>query len=788
MSVLIAFIFLGTFYVADKQKSDSLIVNLAGRQRMLSQRLAKDLLLINIHQKDNEKLLTYKSEAYTDIRLFETTLNALRSGGPAPVDMFFTAESTLPVPDENIRRHMEKILRIWTEYKFAALKIMNNPNDPKAIGFIQEHSNELLSALDDSVQMLQNTSEKRNQSLIYFQLFSACVTVFVVMLLAEKLSSSISRPIMQICRKIKNSDEKKPLECSPVGTGDELEVLAEALDEKSMKLSQAYSEIAMYSQSLEELVEGRTRELLVARHSAEEANRRKSSFLANMSHEIRTPMHAIVGFNQILMKSVNDENSLNYLRKSQKSAYQLLGIINDILDFSGIESGTIKPEYIPFSIKKLLNSIRPVLQEKADEKSLKLIINVDDNIPEYLIGDPLRISQILLNLGANAVKFTEKGYVKITAEAVGVRDFHADLKFTVSDTGIGVREDMKETLFKPFEQLETSSPRMFGGTGLGLSIVSGLVNMLRGSISVESTWGEGAVFTVCLSIDTDPQNGAEAETDDSLLFMLSQNRPGEFSLNINALLVEDNKINQLVAMELLHSAGITTALAENGAEALEIMRDESRAAEFDIIFMDMQMPVMDGIDSAKAIRQLPHCRDVAIVAMTADAVAERRTAAITAGMNDFLTKPFSRKDLRDIIRKWIPRTHISAEGMSVALHSSSLKADGRIYGINTEKWLKNYVNDKAQLMEILRVFLKSYENCAEDIQKLLDEERYDECLFTLQTLMGAAGSCCADSLYSAAKKLYTAVKDKNISSLPALYTEFKVETDQVISSLKNIFR
>ncbi|MGE4318602.1 MAG: ATP-binding protein [Deferribacterales bacterium] len=655
MSVLIAFIFLGTFYVADKQKSDGLVVNLAGRQRMLSQRLAKDLLLINLHQKDNEKLLTYKSEAYNTIRLFETTHNALRGGGPAPVDMFFTAESSLPVPDEKIIAHLDTVQKIWTEYKYAALNIMSNPNDTKAINFIQNHSNELLSSLDTAVILLQDASDKRNKSLIYFQLFSACVTVFVVILLAERLSTNISNPIMQLCRKVKNSDGTSPLDCAPVGTGDELEILAEALDEKSLKLSQAYSEIAMYSQSLEELVEGRTRELLVARHSAEDANRRKSSFLANMSHEIRTPLHAVIGFNQILMRSAKDEKTMEYLKKSQKSAYHLLGTINDILDFSMIESGSLKPENVSFSIRKLMENISLILQEKADEKSLRLIVSVDDKVPEYLISDPLRIAQILLNLGVNAVRFTNKGHVKITASVESVGDFHADLRFTVEDTGIGIREEIKDSLFRPFEQIDPTTPRMFGGTGLGLSIVSGLLRILNGTVDVESKWGEGAVFTVRLSLDTDPNYGADADPDDSLIFMLNQNRPGEFSLNISALLVEDNKINQMVALDIMRSAGINTTLAENGKEALEIMEDEERASTFDIILMDLQMPVMDGLDAARAIKKLPHCKDAVIIALTADAVAERRTAAITAGMNDFLPKPFTRKDLKNIIQKWIPQ-------------------------------------------------------------------------------------------------------------------------------------
>ncbi|MBF0224312.1 MAG: response regulator [Desulfobacterales bacterium] len=396
------------------------------------------------------------------------------------------------------------------------------------------------------------------------------------------------------------------------------------------------------------------------RETAKAASKAKSEFLANMSHEIRTPMNALIGLAGLALKTDLTPKQLDYLQKIEFSSKALLGIINDILDFSKIEAGKLEMEHINFNLNNVMNNIYNLIGIKAKDKGLKLLFNLNRNIPDSLVGDPLRLGQVLLNLTNNAIKFTEAGQIAINIEREEInKEFKNDrvlLRFSVHDTGIGMTTEQVGRLFKAFSQADGSTTRKYGGTGLGLTISKRLVEIMGGKIYVESKPGKGSNFIFTASFDV------QAEVKNTLynIPMKELNVLDELK-NIygsSILLVEDNKINQLVAKEILEQAGMIVTVAENGIKALEAIQ----ASLFDIVFMDMQMPIMDGYTATREIRKwedgLPNRGDgkrlrIPVVSMTANAMVGDREKCIEAGMDDYLSKPIAPDQLYTILIKWI---------------------------------------------------------------------------------------------------------------------------------------
>jgi len=379
------------------------------------------------------------------------------------------------------------------------------------------------------------------------------------------------------------------------------------------------------------------------REEAENAAKIKQEFLANMSHEIRTPMNAIMGMTKLALQQQEGLNDvhLKYLNGINKSAENLLVIINDILDFSKIEAGKMELEQVPFSIKDAVNNVYDTLRFRAEEKSLLLTVKFDDNIHEWVIGDSVRLNQILLNLAGNALKFTEKGGVTIHVKEESNDGDNATLLFEVVDTGIGIAQDKINSLFESFTQASSDTTRKYGGTGLGLSISKKLVEMHSGTIGARSVFGEGTTFffTLVYPISKEVQgHAADKQVEDLQLS------------DLRILLVEDNAFNQMVAVDTLESAitNVTIDVAENGQEAVDKISffeenswAEGRPFPYDVVLMDMQMPVMDGLEATRAIRKLsPKLSGIPIIALTANAIKEETEKCYVAGMNDFVTKPF----------------------------------------------------------------------------------------------------------------------------------------------------
>jgi len=382
-----------------------------------------------------------------------------------------------------------------------------------------------------------------------------------------------------------------------------------------------------------------------ARDLARQSAEMKEQFIASVSHEMRTPMNAILGMSNILVQMDLKGEQMDMVTSIKQSSEILLGIVNDILEISSIQNGKIKFEEKVFNIKELLDNLMNVMQYKAKEKDLYFQVDMDPSIPKTLNGDPLRLNQILFNLVGNAIKFTDNGWVKIKVEKLHDIMDSVMLKFTVEDTGIGIPSDKLEAIFDSFTRIRTKE-RLFEGTGLGLSIAKNLVELQGGKINVESELGKGSKFYFDLLLeigdeDADQNDGREAiDFDDDSHFKL--------------LLVEDNKLNQMVAKKTLTRkfVNMELTLAENGQEAVDAMTSGS----FDIVLMDIQMPIMDGYEATKIIRQMrPDIASTKVLAMTAHAHISKDKSYLEHGMDDFVLKPFEPEDLFYKVRKYVKK-------------------------------------------------------------------------------------------------------------------------------------
>ncbi|MDT7838863.1 response regulator [Aquabacterium sp. OR-4] len=404
------------------------------------------------------------------------------------------------------------------------------------------------------------------------------------------------------------------------------------------------AELEQHRHHLEALVEERT-------HKAESAYRAKSAFLANMSHEIRTPLNAISGMVHILQRGALDDGQRNNLLIIDRAAQHLLSLVNDVLDLSKVESGKLTLEAIDFDLDALLEHALGLVAERAREKGLCLALD-NQAAGQHLRGDPTRLTQLLLNLLGNAVKFTDSGEVRLRCGIDLAEPDRPILTLEVSDTGIGIGADRLAQLFSPFEQADSSTTRRYGGTGLGLAICRHLAELMDGTISVHSQSGQGSRFVAQLrlhaagaALPLTPGSTALAP-DMAALEQALRSRHG----GTRVLVAEDNEVNQLVAREVLLAAGLLVDVADNGQQAVELAQRESYAA----ILMDVQMPVLDGLQATRMLRRLPATAGVPVIAMTANAFGEDRAACLAAGMDDHLAKPVAVDRLYALLLRWLP--------------------------------------------------------------------------------------------------------------------------------------
>jgi len=403
------------------------------------------------------------------------------------------------------------------------------------------------------------------------------------------------------------------------------------LEHKALELYQANQTLQAQAAKLEIDLEERTRALDEALAFMQNSSRAEGEFLAVVSHEIRTPMNGVLGMAQLLQMTELTEEQRRYVETIQSSGETLLTIINDILDLSKLDAGKVTLAARPVDLRSVVADVIDLLRPQAQHKGLYLDTEIDKSVPPWIVGDATRLKQVLTNLVGNAVKFTHHGGVQVFGR---ILPDATTLECKVVDSGIGIPADKTPRLFKKFSQVDSSINRRYGGTGLGLVITKRLVEGMGGTISVESKQRQGSTFTFCLPVAI---SQAPAETTGPTA------APGPLPSELRILLVEDNAVNQMLALGVLQKLGCRADLAHDGEEAIAM----TRASGYDVVLMDMQMPKMDGVSATRAIRAMENVHQPYIIALTANAMESDRQLCLSAGMNDFLAKPFKTAELRE---------------------------------------------------------------------------------------------------------------------------------------------
>ncbi len=531
-------------------------------------------------------------------------------------------------------------------------------------------------------------------------------------------------------------------------------------------------------------------ELTEARDRAEAATRAKSAFLANMSHEIRTPMNAIVGLAHLLRRDPLTPAQSERLHRINDAASHLSGVINDVLDLSKIESGKFTLDHTEFSLRALFERAQSMVGERALAKGLAFTLD-PGAVPDRLRGDPTRLSQALLNLLSNAVKFTERGYIATRAELVERTHDAVLVRFTIDDSGVGIEAQAASKLFEPFEQADSSSTRRFTGTGLGLAITRHLARMMGGDVGVSSTWGQGSRFwfTARLALgSTDdpaawpPVAGTAGTTAASALLALEQ-RLRDQHAGARILLAEDNLLNQEVAREWLQAAGLSVEVVGDGRAAV----DAIAGTAFDLVLMDIQMPLMDGVQAVRLIRQLDGRADTPVLALTAHAFDEDRRTYVEAGMNAHLVKPIDPLLLYEALLRWLPRRpgasaapppDVAAPLDTAAPNASAIAAI--VDGLDPAA-LTRYFSGR---VESYRRALRQFAACYGAGLASQDAGATTHWRFAAHSLKGAAGAIGANALARHAAALEAAAGDADAAQLEGLIRTLQVELAAVVAAIE----
>ena len=516
-----------------------------------------------------------------------------------------------------------------------------------------------------------------------------------------------------------------------------------------------------------------------AKDLAEDATRAKSDFLANMSHEIRTPMNAIIGMSHLALGAGLNPKQRGYVDKVHRSAVNLLGIINDILDFSKIEAGKLGMERIPFRLTEVMAQLDSLMRLKVEESGVQLQFQLPAGLPDTLLGDPLRLGQVLTNLGSNALKFTPSGTVVVGLELVSSDAEQARLHFWVKDSGIGMTEEQCSRLFQSFSQADASTTRRFGGTGLGLAISKKLVEMMEGRIWVESRPGLGSTFHFTASFGI-AAAGSLAPADATGAASLEQLMASLRGARL--LLAEDNEMNQELAVELLADAGVEVVVAENGQLALDCLsRYMGTPRAFDGVLMDCQMPEMDGYTATRLLRRNPEWTGLPVIAMTAGAMAGDREKVLESGMNDFISKPIDVHEMFQTIARWVRPTQRSAPDHAVAA-PPGLPAE--LAGIDQQIGLVQSAGRMALYLKILLRFRDGNADFGARFANTLRDGDRATAFRLVHTLKGTAATIGAQALAERAAELEDACERGDTSEqMDALQAGVLRELDTVLAAL-----
>ena len=531
-----------------------------------------------------------------------------------------------------------------------------------------------------------------------------------------------------------------------------------------------------HTQNLEERVKIRTRDLEEARRQAEAASLAKSDFLANMSHEIRTPMNGVMGMTDLMLQGgLSAEKQQLYLHAIKDSADTLMLIVNDVLDFSKIEAGKFSLEKILFSPHDMVERCLSGLSVRADEKGLAIRHNVDSAVPACLVGDSGRLRQIFTNLVGNAIKFCQQGQISVNVGLEPQESSDVVLHVQVSDTGIGIAEDARQRIFNQFEQADSSTTRKFGGTGLGLAICKKLVELMGGTIWVESQLGVGSCFhfTARFLLGNEELLAAEADS------VVSSKRLKQEPLTI--LLADDVEINRVLVQAVLEPFEHRITCADNGRKAVELFKEN----HFDIVLMDVQMPEMDGLQATRAIREyersVGRSMSIPVVAMTAFAGNEDRQVCIDAGMNDYLTKPIRATQLSLLLSKYCNRPMESGTSENVepslveSLKTAADESEETVAVFAKETLLERLGGRSEMIPRFVGLFCKGVEPQLEGLVSALSEGNADAVRRCAHAIKGAAGNIAALRMQQAAAVLEKTAKEGELSEAPQLIDVLQYE-------------